>query len=710
MSTMANKVSFCLVIHNHQPVGNFGHVFEQAYKMAYKPFLDMLADYPAIKISIHNSGCLLDWIEKNKPEYIERLAALAAEGRVEIIGGGYYEPILSIIPRDDAAMQLTKMKNHIHDIFGKQPKGIWLTERIWEPGLPEVLAENDVEYTLLDESHFLAAGIDKDRMTGHYITEKYGHKVNVFPIRKDLRYAIPFAEPHRTVEILRHLADLSPGACVTYGDDGEKFGIWPKTYEWVYEKQWLKRFFDELTNNADWIQFKTLSEVYENTAPTGRVYLPATSYHEMTQWALPTSAGIDLERIVKELKTQNKWEDYGRFIRGGYWDNFLTKYTESNRLHKRMLRVSRKVAKCPEGSLHTDLAQSELMAGQCNCAYWHGLFGGLHLNYLRDAVMRHLSRAETYADLLNHGNSADTHFETYDYDADGFDEALLESPFFRIVVKPTDGAVIEEIILVREDFCISNVLTRRPEIYHDQVRHALTTNSDDVASAHDLILAKEKGLADHIHYDRHIRANFRDRLFHSLPDMESTIRDNCEEIPGLSALTYAVETTKGKDGVFAKCTGVFNVQAESGPSSIAIEKCFTLSLDEPLLKTKYRFRNESQLQCHCQWGVELNLTLLAGSAPDRKILVGDKEFSPSDIFEEYTSSVVLIDGWQNFRFEIDFHRKLFLRSYPVESVSQSESGFERNYQGTCLTAYSPIEIAPGACLEYEIVMKIAPTK
>ncbi len=704
---MQNKVGFCLVIHNHQPVGNFDHVFKMAYEMAYKPFLDTLSDYPAIKISIHNSGCLLDWLEKNKPEHIERLSDLARQGRVEIIGGGYYEPILSIIPRADAAAQLTKMRRHIKDVFGEPPKGIWLTERIWEPSLAEILAENDVKYTLLDESHFLAAGIDKDRMIGHYITEKRGRLVNVFPIRKDLRYAIPFAEPRRTTEILRHLADLNPDACVTYGDDGEKFGIWPKTYEWVYEKKWLKRFFDELTANADWIEFKTLSQAYSDLPPTGRVYLPATSYHEMTQWALPTHAGIDLERIARELKSQNKWDDYGRFIRGGYWDNFLAKYAETNRMHKRMLRVSQKVSNCLQGSIHAGMAHDELMAGQCNCAYWHGLFGGLHLNYLRDAVLRKLSRAETYADLMNYGDSADTRIETCDYDADGLDEVMMESPRFRVAVKPSDGAVLEEIVMVREDFCVSNVLTRRPEIYHDQVRHAMTTDSDEITSAHDIVLAKEEGLADRIHYDRYVRSNFRDHFFHDLPEFDSSVRDDYEEYPRISSMPYAFETDKDDAGVSTKCRATFDAHASDGPTVINVDKTYRLSLNEALLTLAYHFTNKGKHHFSCQWGMELNLTLLAGEADDRKIRIDGGEFKPSSYFEEKTTKVTLIDGWQKFELTIDFGRPVLLRTYPVESISQSESGFERNYQGTCMTAFSPLDIAPNAKLEFDVTMRIS---
>ncbi|MEE8575282.1 MAG: 4-alpha-glucanotransferase, partial [Thermodesulfobacteriota bacterium] len=93
------KFIFC--IHNHQPVGNFDFVLEDAFVKAYMPFLELLEKHPALKVSYHTTGFLLDWLAENHPEYIELLKRLVARGQVEIMGGGYYEPILSVIPEAD---------------------------------------------------------------------------------------------------------------------------------------------------------------------------------------------------------------------------------------------------------------------------------------------------------------------------------------------------------------------------------------------------------------------------------------------------------------------------------------------------------------------------------------------------------------------------------------------------------------------------------
>src|SRR5436190_24180688 len=88
-SNMTQPIRFCLVLHNHQPVGNFGGVFEQAYQDSYLPFLDVFEPYEDLRISLHTSGPLVEWLVENHPEYIERVARLVQRGRIEIVGGSF---------------------------------------------------------------------------------------------------------------------------------------------------------------------------------------------------------------------------------------------------------------------------------------------------------------------------------------------------------------------------------------------------------------------------------------------------------------------------------------------------------------------------------------------------------------------------------------------------------------------------------------------
>ena len=151
---MAGSVRLVLTFHNHQPVGNFDGVFEQAYRDSYRPFLDVMQDYPDIPFGLHNSGSLLEWLEVRHPEYIERLRKMAASSQVEIIGGAYYEPILANIPRRDRIGQIQSYTRHLNELFHTNVRGMWLPERVWEQSFASDIAAAGIQYTIIDDYHF----------------------------------------------------------------------------------------------------------------------------------------------------------------------------------------------------------------------------------------------------------------------------------------------------------------------------------------------------------------------------------------------------------------------------------------------------------------------------------------------------------------------------------------------------------------------------
>ncbi len=133
---MTAHVNLMFGVHSHQPVGNFDGVFRESYETCYRPFLETLARHPGVRAALHYSGSLLEWMEENEPGYIDNIGSMVERGQVEILSGGFYEPIPPIIPREDAIGQLRMMNDYIRRRFGREPRGLWLTERVWEPHLP----------------------------------------------------------------------------------------------------------------------------------------------------------------------------------------------------------------------------------------------------------------------------------------------------------------------------------------------------------------------------------------------------------------------------------------------------------------------------------------------------------------------------------------------------------------------------------------------
>ncbi|HEX8202003.1 MAG TPA: alpha-amylase/4-alpha-glucanotransferase domain-containing protein, partial [Isosphaeraceae bacterium] len=361
-------VRLILALHNHQPVGNFDGVFEAAYRDSYLPFLEVMEGYPEIPFALHTSGPLLEWLVERHADYVARVRALVESGRVEILGGGFHEPILTMIPHRDRVGQIRDYSAYLLDLFGQPIRGMWVPERVWEQHLVAALAEAGIEFTVLDDFHFQRTGLADSDLFGYYLTEDDGHLLKVFPNSETMRYLVPWKEPHEAYEFLRRLADEHPGATVVCADDGEKFGAWPATHEHVYTKGWLRRFCDMIAANREWLQPSTFARAVDATLPRGKVYLPDSSYREMTEWVLPPRQLAAYEDVVRRLghdRDPGAAERLRPFLRaGGFWRNFKTKYAESDEMYTRMLGISRRLAEAgarPEADPdYLDVARQEL--------------------------------------------------------------------------------------------------------------------------------------------------------------------------------------------------------------------------------------------------------------------------------------------------------------------------------------------------------------
>jgi len=491
---MTANIRLSLVLHNHQPVGNFENVFEQAFRDSYLPFLEVFEPYADLKISLHTSGPLMEWLAAEHPEYLERVAKLVAAGRIEIVGGAFYEPILAMIPSRDRIGQIAGYRRWLEDRLGGEVNGMWMPERVWEQPFAADLVNAGVKYTVLDDYHFKNAGLKDEQLHGYYITEDDGKVLSVFPVCERLRYTIPFAQPHETIDFLRQAAERNPGAVMVFGDDGEKFGSWPETHQHVYVDGWLRRFFDMLVENKEWLETVTLAEAIESSPPTGKIYLPDASYREMTEWALPVARQYDYEEVVAEMHQDPRWERIKTFVRGGYWRNFKVKYPEANEMYARMMMVSNRFAQIErEGnsSVELEFARRALYRAQCNCPYWHGAFGGIYLPHLRNAIYNQLIAAENLLDEATGKEEKFIEASVDDYDFDARQEVRLGNDKLIALLAPAQGGRIYQLDIRSICHNLQATMARRPEAYHRQVQGGEGSDGGHVAAIHEKVIFKQ---------------------------------------------------------------------------------------------------------------------------------------------------------------------------------------------------------------------------
>jgi alpha-amylase len=691
------SINLLFAVHNHQPVGNLDRVFQEGWEKCYEPFLAALEKHPRFRLSLHYSGSLLEWLEANRPEFMSRMKTLVGRGQVELLGGGFYEPLLPHIPEEDAVGQVVYLNQYLKKKFLFQPRGFWLAERVWCAHLPKTLSGTGLRFTLVDDSHFRFAGLPQEEMFGYYVTESEGHPLSLFPINQQLRYAIPFRDPAETIEALRFWATEEGNFAVTYADDGEKFGLWPGTYHWVLEENWLENFIRTLEENEEWIRLLTFSEYMDRFRPQGRIYLPPSSYEEMMQWALPPVSALAFSDLTAELKASGRFEKFRPFLRGGVWENFLVKYSESNLMHKKMLDVSGRVHRHLAGRLprNRDLTPPplrDLWRGQSNNAYWHGLFGGLYLRHLRQAVYGNLISAEKEIEPRANQKSPGIRHEILDLDKDLQPEIRVASPSLVSWIKPGYGGALIEMDYRPGSFNLLNALARRPEAYHRKLKgSANSPGAEESPAPPQFSPLIDGGPAEILMYDWYNRYSFLDHFLGEEATFDQFRRCQYPELGNFINQPYElidIKETEKTPALAVRLRRRGGLWKREGKIATEVVKKYLFSRDRAALETEYDIINRSPVESRFWFGVELTLTL-PGAVDDLHFLVcpgsGGKNqpLNPGGVIPQ-TDSLCLGDGSTGFAVSFDSSPVCEVWHFPLETVSQSEKGLEKTIQGNVL--------------------------
>src|SRR5688572_29629380 len=134
----------------------------EATERAYRPFLERVRARPEVRLTMHCTGSLLGWLREHAPATFDALGEVVTAGRVELLTGGFYEPILAILPDADKRGQIERLSDFLRAHFGVRPRGMWLAERVWEPHLVRALHDAGVQYVLVDDRHFVLAGLEAE--------------------------------------------------------------------------------------------------------------------------------------------------------------------------------------------------------------------------------------------------------------------------------------------------------------------------------------------------------------------------------------------------------------------------------------------------------------------------------------------------------------------------------------------------------------------
>lgn len=414
---------YCIIgTYNHIPEGAEESSFEETYQVCWRPFLSALYRFPDICSVLHYSGTALSWLEARHPEFLMLLEEMAARKQIELLGGGFFSPILPLVPAQDRLGQVEMLTTYIRKAFGKRPRGCWIQDYAWEPGLASSLQTSGFEYTFLPERFFRLAGANPGSPV---LTEDQGRSLFVFPVFDGLDSYPRLLPLHEALARLREDGADYPLMSVLFPGEAAK-ELWEssglESPDVLFERSFAAIQKDSLV-----CETTTPARYIKNLRRAGRAYFSSGASSTLLERSLPASPAPD-------PSMQAEMANHGSTRR------LLLSHGESIALYAKMQYVRILVSQLRGDKSRKKSAQEELMRGQCGDAYWPAPSGGLLKLPIRAAAYAALIEAEK---TTRQRGGFSPGVIMADIDFDGEKEILYQGSDFNAYVHVRGGHLFE---------------------------------------------------------------------------------------------------------------------------------------------------------------------------------------------------------------------------------------------------------------------------
>ena len=408
----AAKISLVLGSHAHVPYGSDTSEFEKAYAGLVRPFITGLYKYPNIQAALHYSGVLLHWIERSHPEMFMSIEDMVNRKQVEILGGGFYEPMLPIIPQQDKIGQIELLTTYLRKQFGKRPQGCWIPAFAWEQGLVSPLAACGMGFTFLSERQFSLEG--NGHPAGHIpgiptpcICEDQGKVITVFPVMQSLETALA----GKSVTAL--LPPLLENYAKRQAEETEiTISIFPRKINAEQgespESAWC-RFFDELSR----------CDYYAETVVPGKLVKNLKNLHKR---CFPDSS--DNPDVITSRR-------------------FIIVHPEASGIYAKMIFTNVLINQLRGDKSRKLSAHEEVWKAQDRTLFCKTGQEGVHNHTLRSAAYSALLRAEQVTREKTRASAFVSSLVPYDFNMDGAQEWLFQDQRINCYVQSIGGGIFE---------------------------------------------------------------------------------------------------------------------------------------------------------------------------------------------------------------------------------------------------------------------------
>ncbi len=347
-------------------------------------------------------------------------------------------------------------------------------------------------------------------------------------------------------------------------------------------------------------------------------------------------------------------------------------------------------------AMYEQLIQAEYLADKC-------------AEIVRAPVLQGPGARETEKDQTT---PAWLEIEQGDFDRDGSDEVMMNSELLNSFIDPAEGGRITELDWKPRSFNLTNTLTRRREGYHEKILNAVK----DAAAGPPATAQRP--------FTNAWRS--RKRACSTICSMTGMPGVRSSTISWGRAWTWRASCGRNITRPAISCWGptAWRPGERAAPRSSSLERerhgrrpgrqpaegaAPALGSSAEFL-ARYAITNLGNEELNTTFGSEFNFSLLAGNAHDRYYDIPghtlDKRNLASTGETNNVDQVSLVDEWLRLKLSLLFSQPAVLWRAPVETVSQSEAGFERVYQSSMVMPLWRISLGAGATWETEIRVKV----
>ena len=635
----------------------------ELYERAYKPFL-RIAHACKLPVTMYYSGELMSWVIDRHDGIQMLINDIVKRRKIEFLGGGYYSPLFSLIPRKDRVDQIEIMTTDIRKRFGRRPRGMWITEKVWEPSMPMTMNNAGMEFSFLDEEFFEDAGLFNGELYRPCITEDQGKKVIIFPLSNRLISHFLISDPEEVVEKIiacgsekeeRYISFLIPGEELDFNDGAAER---------------LEKFFNLIEANKKHIEVVLPGKIVRELHGMKKVYFGCVSPGDIGRWSgpiyrdQPNNADADKESGIR------KNINYQSFFR-----HFLAKYPESNNLYSRMIEVHKLVSQMRGDRQRKKSAGYELYKSQNHSAFWHGGgYEGIYSFEERRRAYAALIEAEKFTREKTGFRSS---FLKDDFDMDGFDEYLYRGQSMNVNIHQK-GGVIFELDYFRTPHNYLATMARHKEWYHE----------NEVT-------------------DKYTRNTFIDHFFKSDETAERFLNSECKEAGDFIAGEYKTDRyDKVQKKLCLERSGSIITKKNKFP--VTVKKTYTIKRNIIILD--YEIINNSESVLNTIFATEINLAIDQHGRKKIDLISENRKKSikaNTAVFtEEHVSVLHTIDRKRKVNLIFDFSKECSLWGGAIHTKTGTGKVVESLYQCDCFLPLWTVSVAPGKSWQSSLQLKV----